>query len=284
MKTRVPAHFAVRIAGLLAAAAILPLQAAEIVLSFDSADYARGNLRFAHSPEPMRSSMRSLLPFARATPGGGYTGPDFFVGYEVRSDAPANLAVSDEILLVEDNVPNGPAKFNDAISIVPVVEWAGNRSFSVAALVVFPTKPFSLSALSYSASNWTRNRSYTEKLRHRWVVVAGGRYYVNVGFLGRTGRSDNALPFDVIRTERSFNLVDAWVEVRPGESIFANLEGQAAPLGKALDSVTGVGFYMDSLGFQGAAQQNRQWQLRLLTFTAEGSPVPGGAGSSAASR
>ncbi len=258
--------------------ALLPLassvQADETIVKFDGSTYVSPGIpaEMARSPKLARSATQTLFEFGEASPAGDYSGPPYLLGYEVRASSPANLTVATDKCLVENDVANGPQQANDVISIVANSTWPESETFSVAVALVFPTQKFRLSSLAYSGLNFTGNAAYNEKLRHRWIVQTGGRYYVNKGFLGRTGRQGEDAPIEVIRTERSKRDFDQWVEYDPAATIFADFDTPSIALGSALDEVTGVGLYMDSVDFPGRGEATRQWQFRLFTFAADGQP------------
>ncbi|MDX2082218.1 MAG: hypothetical protein SFU53_15645 [Terrimicrobiaceae bacterium] len=226
----------------------------------------------SRTPRAAREATQTIFPFEPASPEASYSGPPFSLGYEVRASAPVNLTVPPERCAVENDFQNGSSMLNDTISIVGSGSWPESEMFSVAAVVVFPTKEFELESLSYSALNWSGNEIYNEKLRHRWVVQVDGKYYVNTGFLGRTGRPSEDQPVEVISTDRGARQFDNWVEYDPETTIFANFDGPIINLGPKLDGVTGVGLYMDALDFPGRGAATRQWQFRLITFSANGKP------------
>lgn len=253
-----------------------PTRAEEVIVKFDGSDYVSGGIpaEMARTPKAARGATQTILEFGEASPDAGYSGPPFLLGYEVRASAPANLTVAPDKCVVENDVADGPQNAKDVISIVANSSWPEADTFSVAVAVVFPTKEFELSSLAYSALNFTGNAVYNEKLRHRWIVQTGGKYYVNASFLGRTGRQGEDAPVEVIRTDRSKRDFDQWVEYDPQATIFANFDTPPVSLGAALDKVTAVGLYMDSVDFPGRGEATRQWQFRLFTFAAEGKPSP----------
>lgn len=253
-----------------------PTRAEETIVKFDGSDYVSGGIpaEMARTPKAARGATQTILEFGEASPDAGYSGPPFLLGYEVRASAPANLTVAPDKCIVENDVANGPQTANDIISIVANSSWPETDTFSVAAAVVFPTKEFELSSLAYSALNFTGNAVYNEKLRHRWIVQTGGKYYVNAGFLGRTGRQGEGSPVEVIRTDRSKRDFDQWVEYDPQATLFANFDAAPMALGAALDEVTAVGLYMDAVEFPGRGPATRQWQFQLFSFTADGKPSP----------
>jgi hypothetical protein len=272
MKTFLP-FAGLRVASLLLLLHPWSVRAEEAVVDFDSKSYVNdASVELARTPAAAREATQTIFPFEPAAPEAGYSGPPFSLGYEVRASAPANLTVAPDKCTVENDVANGAEKVNDTISVVANGSWPEAETFSVATVVVFPTKKFSFNALAYSALNWTGNEGYNEKLRHRWVVQTGGKYYVSTAFLGRTGRKAENDAVDVIQVSRSARNFDEWVEYDPSTSIFANFDGAPVNLGNALDNVTAVGLYMDALDFPGRGRATRQWQFQLITFAAMGEP------------
>ncbi|MBC8012271.1 MAG: hypothetical protein H7067_19490 [Burkholderiales bacterium] len=267
---------------LFAVAAIPSVFAEDAILRFDSDQYlatgaSAGDVELARPPKPARSARHTLHPFGLSSPDFGYTGPRFSLGHEVRASAPSNLTVGSDKAVVEDDVPNGTGVKNDTIAVAALGDWPAENLYSVATVVVFPTAVFDLGSLSYSALNWTDNKSYNDKLRHRWVVGTGGKFYVNAGFLGRTGVRNQKGTVDIISASRLHGGFDRWVPYDPAVSIFADFSAPEVRLGERLGEVTAVGFYMDALDYQGAGPGKRQWQLRLISFHADGvaaSPAP----------
>jgi hypothetical protein len=256
---------------LLAPFASSAASAEEEAVSFGSNLFVQSHEALQRVPEPADSASHAHYPFAPATPSAGYTGPAFLLGYEVRASAPSNLSIPRDKAVVENDVANGPGK-NDAIAVSAHADWAPDHTYSVACAVLFPTKPFALQSLEYSALNWVGNSAYNEKLRHRWLIQVGDKYYVHAGFVGRTGRTTADGSTDVIRADRPSTLSDHWIAYDPEASLFAQLDGERVKLGPALQQVTGVGLYMDSLDFAGAGDRARQWQFKLLKFSASGVP------------
>jgi len=262
---------------LLAVMACSPLLARQPYFSFNSDQYIApgamaGDVELARPPSPAFSAHHVLHPLAPSTPPFNYSGPQFSLGYEVKASEPSNLAVGAEKAVVEDDIPNGN-QLNDTISVVAFGDWPAENIYSVAALVVFPTAPFVLGELSYTALNWTDNKAYNDKLRYRWVVRTGGKYYVNATFLGRAGIKDANDKVLAINTPRTTGSFDRWVPLDPSGSMFANFSVAPVALGNGLNEVTAVGFYMDALDFPGAGPGYRQWRLRLMTFEAYGIPA-----------
>ncbi len=254
-------------------------------VSFSSNAYVEvGDVELARPPKFARDATTTVYPFGPAAPKSktvstfgaakpkaSYAGPDFLLGYEVRASAPSDLTVYPGKAVVEDNSENGKNAVQDAISITAQALWYDTNTYSVALAVVFPTKTFVLDRLAYSTSNWTLSKNqYNEKLRHRWIVQTGGKYYVNSSFLGRTGRSSSDAPVDVIASERSGSLKDTWVAYDPAVSLFADLNAKPVKLGAALDKVTAVGLYIDALDFKGSGTNERQWKFKLISFVASG--------------
>ncbi len=248
------------------------------MVSFDGAHYNNqpGDMELAQTPKAARSSTHTLYAFGPASPAAGYAGPAFQLGYEVRASAPVNLTVAPEKCVVQDNFANGKGRFNDTITVTAQANWPESEYFSVAAVVVFPTAKFKLGKLSFSALNFTGNKAYNDRLRHRWVVRSGDKYYVSTAFLGRPGRGSSEEAVAVVETERLSGRLPLqaleWIEFDPSASVFANFEGARKQLGAALDEVTAVGFYMDALDFPGNGP-GRQWEFRLISFTASGEPI-----------
>lgn len=232
-----------------------------------------GDLELARTPKRARSATSALYEFGPAAPKSDYQGPAFSLGYEVRASEPSDLTVAPEKAVVEDNFANGKGQVNDTIAVTAYGNWPDTGTYSVAAVIVFPISAFTLESFEYSSLNWTNNKSYNDKLRHRWVVQTGGKYYVSVPFLGRPGRRAPDQPSETMQAARTARNFDQWVEYDPSKSMFANLDAPRVILGKALDEVTAVGFYMDSLDFNGAGVGGRQWQLRLIQFAALGEPA-----------
>lgn len=266
------------LAWLSAVLAASPALAQQSVLEFNGPRHIdrgahTGDVEFGRATVVARGVTHSLYAFGPSTPPGDYSGPAFNLGFEVRASAPSNLTVAPDKAVVEDDFVNLGSKLNDTIAITAYGDWAESETYSVAAVVVFPTAKFNLEALSYSALNWTTHKPYNDKLRHRWVVQTGGKYYVSRAFVGRTGRKASDHPVDVIQVGRAAPQFDQWVEYDPERSIFANLEGPRVVLGALLDEVTAVGFYLDATDYPGAPKGQRQWQLRLLSFSASGFPA-----------
>ncbi len=245
--------------------------AQEFSLDFSDSKFTESKNPLSRIPDNASPALTTRFAFGPAAPTQGYSGPAFSFGYEVRASVPSDLTVQPQNILVEDNYANGKNKVVDTLLVTSSADWPESGTYSVAAAVVFPTKPFPLARLSYVALNWTQNESYNSKLRHRWLIQTGGKYYVHGDFLGRTGKmsDDGYIP---IEAERGVNLSDRWIAYDPAVSLFAALKGPSIALGTALETVTAVGFYMDSIDFSGAGPGNRQWQFRLLSFNAQGFP------------
>ncbi len=265
--------------GLAVTAAVAgPVGAEQPILSFNGSSYITqgGDVELARPPKPARSSIHTIYAFGPASPEANYYGPAFSLGYEVRASAPINLTVLPEKCVVQDDFANGADRFQDTITLTAQGNWPETETFSVAAVVVFPTPKFKLGGLSFSALNFTGNKAYNERLRHRWVVRVGEKYYVSTAFLGRPGRGRSEEAVGTVESKRFSGRPPLhtleWVEFDPSVSIFANFERPGKMLEAALDEVTAVGFYMDALDFPGNGP-GRQWELRLISFAATGEPV-----------
>ena len=256
----------------LAAFAPAQLLANDERVRFSSDAYVEvGDMELARMPKAARDATKTVYPFGPASPKANYSGPEFLLGYEVRASAPSDLTVQPDKAVVENDMANTKTVKVDTISITAQALWPATNTYSVALAVVFPTKTFVLDRLAYSTSNWTLSKNqYNEKLRHRWIVQTGGKYYVNTTFLGRTGRPSPDEAFAVIASERHGSLPDKWVAYNPAVSLFADLNAEPVKLGAALDKVTAVGFYMDAMDFKGTGVNERQWQFKLLSFVASG--------------
>lgn len=231
-----------------------------------------GDLPLPRTPESARNATRKILPLASSSPKFGYDGPAFSIGYEIKCDVPSDLGVPADQLMVEDDFKMLNEKRTDTVAVSFRGDWPKTTTYSLAVVIMFPTRSFALESLAYSAGNWGDKsaKSYNDKVRHRWVVMTGGKFYVNTGFLARTYIPPGMDEFNVVRSERGVNLNDRWVPYDPTHSIFAQLDAPTLSLGDALDHVTAVGFYMDSIDFTGAGERARQWQFRLIQFKATG--------------
>lgn len=262
---------------LLGVAALAPCSAyaQKLVFDFQGSNYVDvGDVELARVPQPARNATSALFPFGPASPREFYSGPAFHLGYEVSASAPSDLTVAPDRMLVENNISNGRDRTQDTIALTSLANWPEANTYSVALAVIFPVKKFSLDTLTYSALNWTNNKSYNDKLRHRWLVQVGNNYYVNAHFLGRTGTADENGTINAISGVLGTSLVDRWVSYDPSKTIFAQFDAPVVRLGMKLEEVTEVGLYVDALDFNGAGPNARQWNFRLLQFTASGHETP----------